>query len=77
MALSDLHLGEPEGVLFNSKDSFNLIDITINKIIELSRGDKDFNSGIEQLILIGDIIELSEATDEEAYTILNFFLLHC
>ena len=74
MALSDLHLGEPEGVLFNSEDSFNLIDITINKIIELSRGDKDFNSGIEQLILIGDIIELSEATDEEAYTNTKFFL---
>ena len=74
MALSDLHLGEPEGVLFNSEDSFNLIDITINKIIELSRGDKDFNSGIEQLILIGDIIELSEATDEEAYINTKFFL---
>ena len=74
MALSDLHLGEPESVLSNSGDHFNLIDTTINKIIELSSGDKDFNSGIEQLILIGDIIELSEATDEEAYANTKFFL---
>jgi len=74
MALSDLHLGEHESVLFKSEDSFNLIDTTINKIIELSSGDKNFNNGIEQLILIGDIIELSEATDEEAYTNTKFFL---
>jgi len=74
MALSDLHLGEPEGVLFNSGDRFNLIDTTVNKIIELSSGDKDFNSGIEQLVLIGDIIDLSEATDKEAYTNTKFFL---
>ena len=40
LALSDLHLGEPESVLFNSVDRFNLIDITIKKIIELSKGDK-------------------------------------
>ena len=74
MALSDLHLGERESVLFNSGDRFNLIDTTINKIIELSSGDENFNSGIEQLILIGDIIELSEATDEEAYANTKFFL---
>lgn len=74
MALSDLHLGEPEGVLFNSGDRFNLIDITINKIIELSSGDKEFNSGIEQLILIGDIIDLSEAPDKLAYANTEFFL---
>jgi metallophosphoesterase superfamily enzyme len=74
LALSDLHLGERESVLFNSGDRFNLIDTTINKIIELSSGDDNFNSGIEQLILIGDIIELSEATDEEAYANTKFFL---
>ena len=74
LALSDLHLGEPEGLLYNSNDEFNLIDIMINKISELSKGDGVFDSGIEQLILIGDIVELPEATDEEAYANTKFFL---
>jgi len=74
LALSDLHLGEPESVLFNSGDRFNLIDITIKKIIELSKGDKEYDSGIEQLILIGDIADLSVASDEEAYENVKIFL---
>jgi len=74
LALSDLHLGEPEGVLFNSGDKFNLIDITINKVMELSKRSKDFDGGVEQLILIGDIVDLSEANDEEAYANTKFFL---
>ena len=74
LALSDLHLGEPESVLFNSEDRFNLIDITIKKIIEISKGDKKFDDGIEQLILIGDIVDLSVASDEEAYKNAKIFL---
>ena len=74
LALADLHLGEPESVLFNSGDEFNLIDITISKIMELSKRGKDFDRGVEQLILIGDIVDLSEATDEEAYANTKFFL---
>jgi len=67
LALSDLYLGEPESIFFNSGDRFNLIDITIKKIIEISRGDKKFDNGIEQLVLIGDIVDLSVESDEEAY----------
>ena len=74
LALSDLHLGEPESVLFNSGDCFNLIDVTIKKIIEISKGDKKYDSGIEQLILIGDIADLSVASDEEAYENVKVFL---
>jgi len=74
LALSDLHLGEPESVLFNSEDRFNLIDITIKKISELSKGNEKFNNGIEQLILIGDIVDLSVASDEEAYENIKVFL---
>ncbi len=75
LALSDLHLGEPESVLFNSEDRFNLIDITIRKIIEISKGDKIFDNGIEQLVLIGDIVDLSVASDEEAYKNAKVFLI--
>ena len=74
LALSDLHLGEPESVLFNSEDRFNLIDITVKKIIEISKGDKKFDNGIEQLVLIGDIVDLSVASDEEAYKNAKIFL---
>ena len=74
LALSDLHLGEPEGLLFNSGDQYNLIQITVDKIKELSQGDASFENGIEQLILIGDIVDLSEAPDAEAYQNTKVFL---
>ena len=74
LALSDLHLGEPEGLLFNSGDQYNLIQITVDKIQQLSQGDASFENGIEQLILIGDIVDLSEAPDEDAYQNTKVFL---
>lgn len=75
LALSDLHLGEPETLLYNSEDDYNLIDTTIDKINELSEGDGTFDRGIEELILIGDIVELSEADEEEAYSNAKAFLV--
>jgi hypothetical protein len=69
VAISDLHLGEPEGMLYyiHEDPESNLIKATVKKIIELSKGDSNFEDGVEELILIGDIIELSEATPSEAY----------
>jgi len=75
LALSDLHLGELETLLYNSKDEFNLVDIAIDKISELSQGDEVFDSGVEELILIGDILELSEADEDEAYSNAKAFLV--
>lgn len=66
VALSDLHLGEPEGILCH-RDDFNVIDILANKIEDLSKGSDGFDEGVEELILIGDIVDLSEARDKEAY----------
>jgi len=74
LALSDLHLGELETLLYNSRDGSNLIDITIDRISELSKGDEEFDSGVEQLILLGDIVELSEADEDEAYSNAKAFL---
>lgn len=75
LALSDLHLGEFETLLYNSKDGSNLIDTTIDRISELCEGDGMFDSGVEELILIGDIMELSEADEREAYSNAKAFLL--
>lgn len=72
LALSDLHLGEPEGLLYD-KDK-NIIDILVDKISELSGGDGGVEDGIEELILLGDIVDLSEATEIEAYTNTRVFL---
>jgi hypothetical protein len=69
VAISDLHLGEPEGMLYyiHKDPKSNLIKATVNKIAELSKGDSNFEDGVEELILIGDIVELSEAMASEAY----------
>jgi hypothetical protein len=68
LAVSDLHLGEPKGLLFNSGEvDGDAIKVTVDKIAELSRADGDFDDGIEELILVGDILELSEAEDETTY----------
>ena len=75
MALSDLHLGELETLLYNSEDEYNLINITIDKISELAQGNETFDSGVEELILIGDILELSEADEDEAYGNAKAFLV--
>ncbi|MEK7846275.1 MAG: metallophosphoesterase, partial [Nitrospinota bacterium] len=72
LAISDLHLGEPEGLLNNR--GVNITDVVTNKVAELAKGDGDFEDGIEELILIGDIADLSEATKEEAYTNTKTFL---
>lgn len=66
IALSDLHLGEPEGLLYH-KDDFNIIDTLVQKMENLSRGNDSFENGVEELILVGDIVDLSEAEDDEAY----------
>jgi len=68
LALSDLHLGELETLLYNSEDEYNLINVTVERISELSQGNKTYGSGVEELILIGDILELSEADEHEAYS---------
>ena len=72
MALSDLHLGEPEGLLYNG--GANIIDTAVTKIVELARGGNGLEDGIEELILVGDIADLSEATENEAYTNTRVFL---
>jgi len=66
VVLSDLHLGEPEGILWH-KDELNVIDILATKIETLSKDTNTLEDGVEELILIGDIVDLSEAKDEEAY----------
>jgi UDP-2,3-diacylglucosamine pyrophosphatase LpxH len=73
LALSDLHLGEEEGLLNICEGKKNIVQTTVKKIAELSRGNAGFESGIEKLILIGDIVELSEAEDQQAYDTANFF----
>lgn len=73
LAISDVHLGEPEGLLFH-KDHHNIIDITANKIHDLAEGDNNYEGGIEELILLGDVPDLSEAEDEEAYANTKAFL---
>jgi len=72
LALSDLHLGEPEGLLYNG--GANIIDTAVTKIVELARGGNGLEDGIEELILVGDIADLSEATENEAYTNTRVFL---
>lgn len=74
LALSDLHLGEEESLLNVSEGKKNIIQTTVKKINELSKGNENFESGIEKLILVGDIAELSEAKDQQAYeTTKSFF----
>lgn len=67
LALSDLHLGEEDGLLFDNK--CEIIDKIVEKINALSQaaGDENCEDGIEELILLGDIVDLSEAKDEDAY----------
>lgn len=74
LALSDLHLGKKNALL--SENKFGMTDTTIEKIRELSTAgpDANFESGIEELILLGDIVDLSEASDIKAYEILKNFL---
>ncbi|MDP2683035.1 MAG: metallophosphoesterase [Deltaproteobacteria bacterium] len=72
MALSDLHLGEPEGLLYNKPP--NILDILVAKVSELANGGGGIENGIEELILIGDIADLSEAKPEEAYSNTRVFL---
>lgn len=76
LALSDLHLGEPETLLYDNQ--YDIIDTTILKIEELSHAAENsrFESGIEELILIGDIVDLSEAPDKEAYQNTRNLLTH-
>ncbi len=74
LALSDLHLGEEECLLNICEGKKNVIQTTVEKITELSKGNGEFESGIESLILIGDIVELSEAKDKQAYETTKFFL---
>jgi predicted phosphodiesterase len=76
LALSDLHLGEPETLLYDNEE--NILDIAIDKIKELSQAQQNpnFDSGIEELILLGDIVDLSEAIDRKAYENTKNFLKH-
>lgn len=72
LSISDLHLGEPEGLLYS--EGANIIDTVAAKIAELAKGGNGLEHGIEELILIGDIADLSEATEKEAYTNTKVFL---
>lgn len=63
ICFSDLHLGEPEGLLYH-KDNLNIIDLTIDKIAEfVSSSNKPFI--IKQLILNGDIVDIALSKTEE------------
>ncbi len=60
LALSDLHLGELETLVYNSKDGHNLIDVTIDKISELwTEKTKEFGS------VLFDYFFLTEGANEE------------
>lgn len=72
LALSDLHLGEPEGLLYNK--GVNILDVVVNKVSELAKGGGGLEDGIEELILIGDIADLSESPETEAYPNTKAFL---
>lgn len=72
LALSDLHLGEPEGLLYD--EGVNIQDVVLSKVSELASGREGFEDGIEELILIGDIADLSEARPDEAYRNTKTFL---
>jgi len=69
VALSDLHLGDTESLLFDG-DNCNIIELTASKICELAGENKE----IEELILNGDIPDLSEAKKEGAYKNTKKFL---
>lgn len=72
LALSDLHLGEPEGLLYDR--GVNIQDVVLSRVSELARARDGLEDGIEELILIGDIADLSEATEREAYQNTKAFL---
>jgi len=67
LAVSDLHLGEGNALLHEDDDG--IIDATVGKIRDLSsaRADDAVESGIDTFILLGDIVDLSEAQDDKAY----------
>jgi len=75
VALSDLHLGDTESLLYqDNKNKENIIDITTDKIAQLP-DPKDGEKGqIDELILMGDIADLSEAKPKIAYDNLKVFL---
>lgn len=63
ICVSDLHLGEPEGLLYN-KNNFNIINLTINKIKEfVASYNKPYT--IKQLILNGDIVDIALSKTKE------------
>jgi len=72
LAISDLHLGESDCLLYDNK--FTIQDKIVEKIASLSSGTNGFEDGIEELILLGDIIDLSEAPDKQAYAGTKDFL---
>ncbi|MGB9596331.1 MAG: metallophosphoesterase [Candidatus Poribacteria bacterium] len=75
VALSDLHLGDTESLLYqDSKDKENIIDITIDKIAQLPDPKDGEKGNIDELILMGDIADLSEAKPKIAYDNLRIFL---
>lgn len=64
--MSDLHFGEGNALLHDN--SCGIVDKAVDAIEKLSRtsGDGRFNDGVEELILLGDIVDLSEAEDLDA-----------
>ena len=74
LVLSDLHLGKKNTLLYDNE--LGIRDTAIKKFNELSNTtpDDEFESGIEELILLGDILDLSEADDEKAYNSFKEFL---
>jgi hypothetical protein len=66
IALSDLHLGEREGLLWHQA-KHDAIQITVDRIRDLAEGGDSIEDGAEELVLVGDIVDLSEASEEEAF----------
>ncbi len=67
LAVSDLHLGEDEGLLNDRGGGCpNILAETIAKIADLARGRNGYEPGIGELILLGDIFEFSEAKPAQA-----------
>ena len=76
ICISDLHLGEPEGLLYH-KDKYNIIDIAVQKIQDCAKAN-DGAAHTERLILNGDIVDwamakVAEATENAQYVFKKLF----
>jgi len=75
VALSDLHLGDAESILYqDDEDKDNIIGVATEKIAGLTDAKDGEKGRIEELILLGDIADLSQAEPEIAYNNTRIFL---